>query len=74
MPLIHLLAVLLALATVGEAGWLLPTFVPEKPHGYGLGIIGIYATWIFVVLLLYPMCRWFAALKRRRRDWWLSYL
>jgi hypothetical protein len=26
------------------------------------------------VLLLYPLCRWFAAVKRRRADWWLSYL
>ena len=24
--------------------------------------------------VLYPIARWFGALKRRRRDWWLSYL
>ena len=29
--------------------------------------------WIVVLVLLYPPCRWFAALKRRRRDTWLSY-
>jgi len=27
-----------------------------------------------VVALVYPLCRWFAALKARRTDWWLSYL
>jgi hypothetical protein len=28
-----------------------------------------------VVLALYPFsCRWFAAVKQRRGDWWLSYL
>jgi hypothetical protein len=27
-----------------------------------------------VVVLLYPACKWFADLKRRRRDAWLSYL
>jgi hypothetical protein len=27
-----------------------------------------------VMVALYPLCRWFADLKRRRRDWWLSYL
>jgi uncharacterized membrane protein len=27
-----------------------------------------------VVATLYPACRWFAAVKRRRSDWWLSYL
>jgi hypothetical protein len=26
------------------------------------------------VVLLYPMCRWFAGLKARRKDAWLSYL
>jgi hypothetical protein len=23
---------------------------------------------------LYPVCRWFAELKNRRRSWWMSYL
>jgi hypothetical protein len=27
-----------------------------------------------VVLLLYPLCKWFAGVKARRKDWWLSYL
>jgi uncharacterized membrane protein len=27
-----------------------------------------------VLAALYPACRWFAGLKRRRSDWWLSYL
>jgi hypothetical protein len=26
-----------------------------------------------IVLALYPACRWFADVKRRRRDAWLSY-
>jgi hypothetical protein len=26
------------------------------------------------VIALYPVCRWFAELKQRRRDVWLSYL
>jgi hypothetical protein len=26
------------------------------------------------VLMLYPVCKWFAEVKRRRRDAWLSYL
>jgi hypothetical protein len=27
-----------------------------------------------VVLMLYPLCRWVADVKARRRDWWLSYV
>jgi hypothetical protein len=34
----------------------------------------IYLLWACVVLALYPLCRWYAGVKRRRKDWWLSYL
>jgi hypothetical protein len=27
-----------------------------------------YLLWLLVVALLYPACRWFAALKQRRAD------
>jgi hypothetical protein len=30
--------------------------------------------WLLVLVLLYPVCRWFAKVKSTRRDWWLSYL
>jgi uncharacterized membrane protein len=40
--------------------------------GWGLG--ATYACWAAAVVLLYPLCRWFAGVKARRRDWWLSYL
>jgi K+-transporting ATPase A subunit len=41
-------------------------------YGYPLWVV--YAMWIVVLALLYPACLWFARLKRRRDDWWLSYL
>jgi uncharacterized membrane protein len=45
------------------------------PADFGFGLAGAYAAWIAVVAGLYPLCRWFAGVKRRRRDlWWLSYL
>jgi len=77
IPLLHALAVGLAWTTVGDVGWMFSSFVvgfPEKPVGYGLSLLGIYAVWLSVVVALYPLCRWFAALKGRRHDWWLSYL
>jgi uncharacterized membrane protein len=70
-PLIHLLAVAIAGSNYQvPLGSFLGT--PHKEgYGYGLGVV--YGLWILVVLLLYPACRWFADLKRRRRDAWLSY-
>jgi uncharacterized membrane protein len=49
--------------------------VGEPPPEFGAGLGGAYVAWALVVAALYPLCRWFADLKRRRKDWpWLSYL
>ena len=72
--LIHALAIGYVWSAGGDASWLFSDFPPEKPAGYGLGLPGIYAVWLVVLVALYPLCRWFAALKQRRNDWWLSYL
>ena len=74
LPVIHALAVGLAWLTVGDADFMFGHAVPPKPSGYGLGLPGIYAVWLIVLVMLYPLCHWFAALKRGRQDWWLSYL
>jgi hypothetical protein len=34
----------------------------------------VYLAWIVSLLAIYPLCRWFAGVKARRRDWWLSYV
>jgi uncharacterized membrane protein len=44
------------------------------PAGYGFPLWTVYAVWVVVLLLLYPACLWFARLKQRRHDWWLTYL
>jgi len=78
----HLLFIhLLAIGTGWIAGqpvqWLwgkqLP-FVREAPPEYGYGLPETYLITIFVVVVLYFPCRWFADLKKRRKDWWMSYL
>lgn len=46
----------------------------DLPQGWGFDLPVVYLAWIAVVLAAYPLCRWFADLKRRRQDWWLSYL
>ena len=72
--LIHALAVVYAWASIGDASFLFGEFPPVKPEGYGLALPGIYVVWLVVLFALYPLCRWFGALKQRRNDWWLSYL
>jgi hypothetical protein len=44
------------------------------PPGWRYSLPVVYAIWIVVVLAMYPACCWFAALKQRRHDAWLSYL
>ena len=46
----------------------------QLPPDYGYGLWAVYAAWLGVVATLYLPCRWFAGLKRRRREAWLSYL
>jgi len=67
--LLHALAILFAWATIGNA----VLTAGQKPAGYGLGLAGIYVVWLGVVISLYPLCRWFAAIKRQRNGWWWSY-
>lgn len=58
-------------------GWLFGNPVPyyrSSPPGYGFGLAGTYFITLIVVIMLYFPCRWFADLKRKRKDWWLSYL
>ncbi len=70
--LLHALALLYAWTVVGDVAPLIGRL--HKPAGYGLGLAGVYAVWLFVVVTLYPFCRWFAGVKRRRTEWWWSYL
>jgi uncharacterized membrane protein len=77
--LIHLIAVITAYARYGTAHWMfespdLAHYPFSAPPGWGYQLPRIYLTWAVVVLLCYPFCSWFAALKQRRSDVWLSYL
>jgi uncharacterized membrane protein len=47
---------------------------PDRLHSLGFQLPVVFAAWLVVLVLLYPPARWFASVKARRRDWWLSYL
>jgi hypothetical protein len=72
----HAIALLLHLVFGKPVGWLFgsPLNFGPAPPGIGFNLGVVYLSWIAGVLLLYPLCRWYAGVKQRRRDWWLSYL
>jgi uncharacterized membrane protein len=80
--LIHVLAVLAAYLRYGSSAARfvfnpLPSMGGPRelfPANFGYSLWTVYGVWLLVVVLLYPVCRWFANVKSRRRDWWLSYL
>jgi len=42
--------------------------------GYHPNLARAYLVWAVLVFALYWPCRWFMNVRRRRSDWWLSYL
>jgi uncharacterized membrane protein YhaH (DUF805 family) len=77
---IHLLTFPMGLVRYGKAAFLmnpLPSMGGQAelyPAQYGYPLWTVYAVWVTVVAMLYPLCLWFSRLKARRKDWWLSYL
>src|SRR5271163_584239 len=72
IPLIHLLAVVVCYARYGQVYWMFENPLFVQPPGWGYSLPIVYLVWAVVVLTLYPLCRWFAGLKQRRSDEWLS--
>jgi len=71
---IHWLAVAVAGARGGPVVWLFHGAIfGDTPPEYGYNLPFVYLMWMTAVGILYFPCRWFAQLKQRRKDWWLSY-
>jgi hypothetical protein len=78
IPLIHLLALAFCYARYGQVHWMfespnLGSFPVTPPPGWGYPLPIVYLVWMVVVVTLYPLCRWFAGVRQRRSDAWLSY-
>jgi uncharacterized membrane protein len=78
IPLIHAVALLVSVLRNGAVDpWLFtnhPMMAPEPPDGYPWSLRLLYLVWAFVIVILFFLCRWFAAVKARRTNAWLSYL
>jgi uncharacterized membrane protein len=77
--LIHLLAVIAA--AVSGYKWtdmILGNRVNATSRlvGYGFNLATVYIIWMGIVVILYPLCKWFGRYKstHHARYWWLSYL
>jgi uncharacterized membrane protein len=77
--LIHLLALVRSAVAFGGIHWTFESpsidrFPITQPPGWPLGLPWVYASWVLVVVLAYPICRWYAGVRARHRGGWLSYL
>jgi uncharacterized membrane protein len=44
-------------------------------NNFGLRLEAVYLVWILVVILLYPICKWYQKFKENHPEqWWLRYL
>jgi hypothetical protein len=76
--IIHVLAAIFA--NLSGFGWLLlvlPDWILELKtlKGYGFSLAVVYAVWISVIIITYPLCKWYDRYKTAHPDkWWLSYI
>ena len=75
----HLIAIAICAAQFGAVWWMFTShsiaeFPFTRPPGWGFSLWGVYLIWAVVVVLMYPLCRWYASVKRRGTSPLFSYL
>lgn len=73
-PTAHGISWILHKAAGKPTAWLFMSFDAPEPLGVGFDLPVVYVAWLAGLVMLYPLCAWFAGVKARRKDWWLSYL
>ena len=76
---IHVLAMIAAVMLGYKwSDMVLTTMINRSPalKGYGFDLMFVYIIWAALILILYPLCKWFARYKNthQSRKWWLRYL
>ena len=76
--IIHIIVVIVFYAQGFGEKDIVPTGLPFffKPNGLGFNLWGVYAVWLFVVIVLYPICKKYDKYKtaNAKKKWWLSYV
>jgi uncharacterized membrane protein len=72
----HIFAIVAGLVMGQPVKWMVfGGFMLNQPTpGYGHNLPFIWMAWVLICVGLYFPCKWFAELKQRRSDWWLSYM
>jgi uncharacterized membrane protein len=76
--IIHLTAIMVH--TINGGNWkdlISNNVIHESGHlaTYGYSLWVVYLVWICIVLLLYPLCKWYMKYKNNNKHkWWLHYL
>jgi uncharacterized membrane protein len=76
---IHLLALIAAVVTgFGWKSMILSTKINLVPglKGFGFNLLSVYLAWIALILVMYPLCKWYGRFKKNNlsTQGWLSYV
>jgi uncharacterized membrane protein len=77
--LVHLVAMICSelFTTLDWRNWILdqPPWNNPSFQGYGYSLGVVYLVWVAVVIVLYPLCKWYDKYKQTHKEkWWLSYI
>ena len=74
IPLIHLLAVLVANATGINPSFMFGSYPFFWQFNWGYSLPIVYFVWVVVIIGIYPVCSIYNNYKRKKKSKWLSYL
>lgn len=78
IPLIHSAALVTSIVMFGQISpWLFanhPMLSPPAPEGYTWSLPTLYLVWALVLIALYIACRWYAGVKAKSKNPFVSYL
>lgn len=60
--------------SIGEIDFHLSAGLGGIAPGVGYSLAWTYVAWIAVILVTFPICKWYNDYKTRNTHWWLSYL